>query len=79
MIDPLPASAKTVPGSWTPSTLAFLFTLVVPLSVLLLHPEELTKMSGVRSEYTKGPAYEAGRVSDGEPHVASERDPATKS
>ncbi|RYP57257.1 hypothetical protein DL769_009603 [Monosporascus sp. CRB-8-3] len=135
MVDPPPASAKNVPDSWTPSTLAFLFILAVSLSVLLLREyrswkklahipgpsaahfsiiwllrhawsgnlfpcmtetgdeygplarigpnlllcsdsDELKKMSGVRSEYTKGPAYEAGRVSDGEPHVASERDPA---
>ncbi|RYP80831.1 hypothetical protein DL770_006072 [Monosporascus sp. CRB-9-2] len=74
MVDPPPASAKIVPGSWTPSTLAFLFILAVSLS----YPDELKKMSGVRSEHTKGPAYEAGRVSDGEPHVASERDPAMR-
>lgn len=33
-------------------------------------------MNGVRTEYTKGPAYDAGRINDGDTHVASERDPA---
>lgn len=40
-------------------------------------PDEIRRISGIRSEYTKGPAYDAGRITDdGEPHVASQRDPA---
>ncbi|KAI0100909.1 cytochrome P450 [Nemania sp. FL0031] len=46
-----------------------------PNLLLCSDPDELRRISGIRSEYTKGPAYDAGRVADGEPHVASERDP----
>ncbi|KAK3942847.1 Pisatin demethylase [Diplogelasinospora grovesii] len=46
-----------------------------PNLLLCSDPDEVRRISGIRSEYTKGPAYEAGRVTDGEPHVASQRDP----
>ncbi|KAI1332961.1 cytochrome P450 [Xylariaceae sp. FL0255] len=46
-----------------------------PNLLLCSDPDELRRISGIRSEYTKGPAYDAGRVTDEEPHVASERDP----
>ncbi|CAJ2511540.1 Uu.00g071650.m01.CDS01 [Anthostomella pinea] len=46
-----------------------------PNLLLCSDPDELRRISGIRSEYTKGPAYDAGCVTDGEPHVASERDP----
>lgn len=38
-------------------------------------PDELRKISGIRSRYTKGPAYEASRITDGD-HIVSQRDPA---
>ncbi|KAK4124546.1 cytochrome P450 [Parathielavia appendiculata] len=55
-----------------------LLTRIGPNLVLVSDPDEVRRISGVRSEYTKGPAYDAGRVTDddGEPHVASQRDPA---
>ncbi|KAI1759674.1 cytochrome P450 [Hypoxylon sp. FL1150] len=46
-----------------------------PNLLLCSDAEELRCILGVRSGYTKGPAYDAGRVTDGDPHVASERDP----
>ncbi|KAK4148465.1 Pisatin demethylase [Chaetomidium leptoderma] len=52
-------------------------TRIGPNLVLVSDPDELRRISGIRSEYTKGPAYDAGRVTeDSEPHVASQRDPA---
>ncbi|KAK6836428.1 hypothetical protein PG987_006923 [Apiospora arundinis] len=47
-----------------------------PNLLLCSDPNELGAISGIRSPFTKGPAYNAGRVTDGDPHVASERDPA---
>ncbi|KAI1373882.1 cytochrome P450 [Hypoxylon crocopeplum] len=47
-----------------------------PNLLLCSDPEELRKISGIRSEYTKGPAYNAARVTDGETNVVSERDAA---
>ncbi|CAI6332903.1 unnamed protein product [Periconia digitata] len=47
-----------------------------PNLLLCSDPDELRRLSGTRSPYTKGPAYDAGRVTDTEPHVASQRDPA---
>jgi hypothetical protein len=38
-------------------------------------PDELKRISGIRSRYTKGPAYSGTRVTDGD-HVVSQRDPA---
>lgn len=46
-----------------------------PNLLLCSDPDELRRISGVRSQYTKGPAYDAGRVTEGDPHVASQRDP----
>jgi hypothetical protein len=46
-----------------------------PNLLLCSDPDELRRISGVRSKYTKGPAYDAGRVTEGDPHVASQRDP----
>ncbi|KAK4098061.1 cytochrome P450 [Parathielavia hyrcaniae] len=53
-------------------------TRIGPNLLLVSDPDELRRISGVRSDYTKGPAYDAGRVTDdgSEPHVASQRDPA---
>jgi hypothetical protein len=45
-----------------------------PNLLLCSDPDELRRISGVRSKYTKGPAYDAGRVTEGDPHVASQRD-----
>lgn len=50
-------------------------TRIGPNLLLCSDPDALRAISGVRSEYTKGPAYDAGRVTEGDPHVASERDP----
>ncbi|KAF9734264.1 hypothetical protein PMIN06_003056 [Paraphaeosphaeria minitans] len=47
-----------------------------PNLLLCSDPDELRRISGIRTKYTKGPAYDAGRVTEGEPHVASQRDPA---
>lgn len=48
---------------------------VGPNALVCSDPYELRRISGIRSRYTKGPAYEASRVTDGE-HVVSQRDPA---
>ncbi len=47
-----------------------------PNLLLCSDPDEVRRISGVRSEYTKGPAYDAGCITEGEPHVASQRDPS---
>ncbi|KAK7959808.1 cytochrome P450 [Apiospora aurea] len=48
-----------------------------PNLLLCSDADEVVAISGIRSQFTKGPAYDAGRVTDGdETHVASERDPA---
>ncbi|KAI1352372.1 cytochrome P450 [Xylaria sp. FL0043] len=48
---------------------------VGPNLLICSDPDELRRISGTRTEYTKGPAYDALRVTDGEPHVVSQRDP----